>query len=157
MNEKFNLTPLDRDILDCLQENARLSNQEIAERCASSASSVWRRIRAMEEAGVITGYHAAVDAEKLGLSEMILLHVSLDRHTEQNTRDFTNLVMGTPAIQECYAITGEHDYVMKVLATDMRAYYRLLEQQLMSQRFVDKTSSMVVMQKLKERAAIKSQ
>ena len=80
MNEKFTLTVLDRQILNELQADCRLSNQEIAERIGSSASSIWRRVRAMEEAGVIQGFHLFVAADMLGLAETMLLHVSLDTH-----------------------------------------------------------------------------
>ena len=154
MNEKFTLTALDRQILNELQADCRLSNQEIAERIGSSASSIWRRVRAMEEAGVVQGFHLSVAADTLGLAETMLLHVSLDTHSEQSTDSFTRLINESPEVLECYAVTGEYDYQLKVLATDMRAYYRFLEEKLMSRDFISRTSSTVVMKKIKETGII---
>lgn len=150
MNDQFIPTALDRQILRELQVDCRLSNQEIAERIGSSASSIWRRVHAMEEAGVITGFHLSVAAERLGLSETLLLHVSLHPHSEQSTQEFTKLINETPEVLECYAVTGEYDYQLKVLAKDMQAYYRFLEETLMSKSFISRTSSTVVMKKIKD-------
>ncbi len=154
MNEKFTSTRLDRQILDELQADCRLSNQEIADRIGSSASSIWRRVRAMEQAGVIDGFHLSVAPDKLGLPETILLHVSLHTHSEKTTAAFTRLINESPEVLECYAVTGEYDYQLKVLATDMRAYYRFLEDKLMSRNFISRTSSTVVMKKIKQTGKI---
>ncbi len=154
MNEQFNITALDRKILSILQQNSRLSNQEIADRIGSSPSSVWRRVKSMEKAGVISGFHLALSAELLGLAETILVHVSLKSHNDKNTREFTRLVSGTPEVLECYAVTGDHDYQLKVLATDMRAFYSFLEDTLMSKDYVARTSSTVVMHTIKETASV---
>lgn len=153
MKESFNITPLDRKILEILQQDSRLSNQEIADRIGSSPSSVWRRVRAMEEAAVISGFHLVLSPELLGLAETVLVHVSLNSHSEKNTREFTRLVRNTPEVLDCYAVTGDHDYQLKVLATDMRAFYRFLEETLMSKPYVAKTSSTVVMNTIKETAS----
>ena len=150
------LTGLDRKILDALQEDCRLSNQQIADRVGSSPSSVWRRIRALEEAGIISGFRLTVSPEALGLSETVLVHVSLRQHSDENTAAFTQLVTDAPEVLECYATTGDHDYLIKVLAADMRAYYRFLEETLMSKPYIDKTSSMVVMKKIKDTNAVPS-
>ncbi len=154
MNDSFSLTRLDRRILAELQSDSRLSNQEIADRIGSSPSSVWRRIKALEQAGVIEGFYLAIAAEKLGLSETVLLHVSLASHNEHSTRAFTELVSNSPQVLECYAVSGDHDYQLKVLATDMRAYYRFLEDTLMSQDFIARTSSTVVLSKIKETGTV---
>ena len=150
MNDKFTTTALDRKILATLQSDGRSSNQEIADTIGSSASSVWRRIKAMEQAGVINGLHLSLCAEKLGLSETVLVHVSLKTHSEKATAAFTRLIANTPQVMECYAVTGDHDYQLKVLAPDMRAFYRFLEDELMSKEYIAKTSSTVVMSKIKE-------
>lgn len=154
MNDPFSITSLDRKILNALQDNSRSSNQEIADNIGSSASSVWRRIRAMEQAGVISGFHLSLSAENLGLSETVLIHVSLNTHSEKSTKAFTKLIESTPEVMECYAITGDHDYQLKVLAPDMRAFYRFLENTLMSQDYIAKTSSTVVMNIIKETASV---
>lgn len=154
--EPFSLTDLDRRILDVLQQDGRLSNQEVAERVASSASSVWRRWHAMEEAGIVAGLRPVLNPDKLGLVVTVLLHVSLYRHTDEIMREFNRLIADTPNVLECYAVTGDYDYVLKILAPDNHAYYQLLEAEFMSKAYVSRTSSAVVMKKLKETAVISS-
>ncbi len=154
LTEQFSIDQIDGKILDLLQQNSRLSNQEIANQVGSSVSSVWRRINALEEAGVITAYGLTVSPEKMGYSETILLQVSLEQHNDDYLDEFTRLVQSIPEILECYATTGEYDYVMKVLATDMRSYHRFLRNSLMSMPFISKTFSQVVMDKIKFQKAI---
>ena len=156
MEDKFELSELDRKILDVLQDDARLSSQEIAQRVNSSPSSVWRRIRSMEDAGVIEGFRVTVDAEKLGLRETILVNVSLDRHTPETIAAFAAFVQKSPQVLECYVGTGGHDYSLKVLAADMRSHFHFLEQGLMKLGCIGKTDSTVVMCKLKETSKIDS-
>ena len=150
MKDQVILSELDRRILAALQADSRLSNQELADQIGSSPSSVWRRVRVMEQAGIIDGFRLSVSAEMLGWSETVLVHVSLNTHSDESTRAFTELVENAPEVLECYAVTGEHDYLLKVLATDMRSYYRFLEGALMSKGFISRTSSTVVMSKIKE-------
>ncbi len=154
MKDNFTTTDLDRKILATLQIDSRSSNQDIADRIGSSASSVWRRIRAMEHAGVISGFHLSLSAENLGLSETVLVHVSLNTHSEKTTKAFTKLIASTPEVMECYAVSGDHDYQLKVLAPDMRAFYRFLEETLMSKEYIAKTSSTVVMNIIKETSSV---
>lgn len=117
----------DQHILALLQQNGRLSNQELAERIGLSPSPCLRRVRALEESGLITGYRALVDAKKLGLSLMALLHISMDRHTPERFANFEAQVRTFPEVQECLLITGqEADYQLKVIVRDMDAYQELL-------------------------------
>ena len=154
MNKRFKITALDRKILITLQNDGRMSNQDIADAIGSSASSVWRRIRAMEQAGVISGLHLSLSAEQPGLPETVLVHVSLNSHSKKNTNAFTRLIESTPEVMECYAVTGDHDYQLKILAPDMRAFYRLLEDTFMSKDYIAKTSSTVVMNIIKQTASV---
>lgn len=156
MENEFEITELDRKILDVLQDDARLSNQDIAQRVNSSPSSVWRRIRTMEDAGVIEGFRVIVDAEKLGLRETILVNVSLDRHTPDTTVAFAEFVRKSPQVLECYVGTGGHDYTLKVVAADMRSHFHFLEQGMIKLGFIGKTDSTVVMSKIKETSKIAS-
>ena len=150
MELSFTPSTLDTKILKLLQADCRLSNQEIASQTGSSASSVWRRIRMMEQAGLIDGFHLSVTAEALGYAETVLVYVSLNTHSEKSTDAFTKLIEQTPQVMECYAVTGDHDYLLKVLAPDMRAFYRFLEDTLMSKEYVARTQTNVVMKKIKE-------
>jgi len=117
----------DRRILEVLQADGRLPNQELAERIGLSPSPCLRRVRALEEAGVITGYRALVDARKLGLSLMALLHISMDKHTPERFANFEKKIAARPEVLECLLITGqEADYQLKVIVRDMDAYPDLL-------------------------------
>lgn len=154
MSQPFTLNRIDQRILDALQQDCRLSNQELADRVGSSASSVWRRIKALQQADVIRGYNLSVNADALGFRETILLQIGLHTHSESNTKRFTELIDTLPQVLECHAVSGEYDYLLKVLATDMRAYYRFIEEHLMSCDFIARTSSTVVMRTIKESRAV---
>jgi Lrp/AsnC family leucine-responsive transcriptional regulator len=121
------LDRFDRRILELLQEDARLSNQELAERIGLSPSPCLRRVRALEEAGLIVGYRALVDARKLGLSLMALVYIAMDRHTPDRFANFEKQIARLPEVLECLLITGqEADYQLKVIVRDMDAYQELL-------------------------------
>ena len=117
----------DRRILELLQREGRLSNQELAERIGLSPSPCLRRVRALEESGLISGYRAMLDAKKLGLSLMALIHISMDRHTPERFDNFEQQIGDLPEILECLLVTGhDADYQLKVVVRDMEAYQALL-------------------------------
>ena len=117
----------DLQILRLLQENGRLSNQELADRIGLSPSPCLRRVRALEDAGVIAGYRALVDAKALGLSLMALIHISMDQHTPERFEGFEAAIRDIPEVLECLLITGQAaDYQLKVVVRDMDAYQQLL-------------------------------
>lgn len=117
----------DRQILDVLQQDGRISNQELAERIALSPSSCLRRLRALEESGLIRGYRALLDARKLGLSLMALIHISMDRHTPERFAHFEGEIEQITQVLECLLITGQDaDYQLKVIVADMDGYQELL-------------------------------
>jgi len=117
----------DHQILRQLQADGRLSNQELADRIGLSPSPCLRRVRALEDAGIITGYRALVDAKALGLSLMALIHISMDRHTPERFESLEAAVKDIPEVMECLLITGQAaDYQLKVVVRDMDAYQDLL-------------------------------
>ncbi|AJP49096.1 AsnC family transcriptional regulator [Rugosibacter aromaticivorans] len=117
----------DRHILTLLQTQGRLTNQDLADQIGLSPSPCLRRVRALEEAGLITGYHAQVDARKLGLSLMALVHISMDRHTPERFTNFETAISELPEVVECLLITGQDaDYQLKAVVRDMDAYQDLL-------------------------------
>lgn len=122
--------PLDRHdkrILELLQQNARLSNLELAEQIGLSPSPCLRRVRALEDSGIISGYRALLDANRLGLSLTALLYISMDRHTPERFANFDAKVSELSEVLECLLITGQAaDYQLKVVVEDMEAYQRLL-------------------------------
>jgi Lrp/AsnC family transcriptional regulator, leucine-responsive regulatory protein len=117
----------DRRILEVLQAEGRISNQELADRIGLSPSPCLRRVRTLEESGLITGYHATLDAKKLGYSLMALIHISMDRHTPERFTNFEARIGELPEVLECLLITGQDaDYQIKVVVRDMDAYQELL-------------------------------
>ncbi len=117
----------DRRILEVLQHEGRISNQDLAARVGLSPSPCLRRLRALEDSGLITGYHAALDARKLGLTLIALLSISMDRHTPERFEAFERAVGAIPEVIECLLITGQQsDYQLKVVVRDMDDYQRLL-------------------------------
>lgn len=117
----------DRRILEILQKEGRISNQDLSERIGLSQSPCLRRVRALEESGLIDGYRAFVDARKLGLTLMVLIHISMDRHTPERFNNFDAAVNLLPEVLECLLITGQDaDYQLKVIVKDMDAYQTLL-------------------------------
>lgn len=117
----------DRHILQILQQEGRVSNQELADRVGLSPSPCLRRVRALEESGLIAGYRAILDARQLGLTLMALLHISMDRHTPERFENFDRTVRTLPEVLECLLVTGQDaDYQLKVVVKDMDAYQDLL-------------------------------
>jgi len=121
----------DRQILGLLQREGRISNQELADRVSLSPSACLRRVRALEESGLITGYRALLDARRLGFSLTALVHISMDRHTPERFAHFESEISQIAEVLECLLITGQSaDYQLKVVVADMDAYQELLLQRI---------------------------
>ena|SRR5579864_1755693 len=121
----------DRKILDLLQKDGRLTNLELAEKIGLSPSPCLRRVRALEESGIIHGYHALLDAQKLGLTLTALVYISMDRHTPERFAHFEARIRALPEILECLLITGQDaDYQIKAVVRDMQAFQHLLLDQI---------------------------
>ncbi len=117
----------DRDILQILQEDGRISNQDLADRIGLSPSPCLRRVRSLEEAGIVTGYRALLNAKALGYTLMALIYIAMDKHTPERFEHFEREIMRIPEVLECLLITGQDaDYQIKVIVRDMDAYQELL-------------------------------
>lgn len=123
---KVKLDRIDRKILNDLQEQGRMTNVELAERAGISAPPCLRRVRALEEAGVIKGYHAEIDAGTLGFGVMVFAQVGLSTQSETDLKKFEDLVRSWPLVRECYLVSGEADYILKIVAEDWDAYQKFL-------------------------------
>jgi DNA-binding Lrp family transcriptional regulator len=122
------LTDRDNALIRLLQRDARVSNQDLAEAAGLSASSCWRRVKALEAAGVITGYIAEVNAEKAGLSFGAIVHVRLERHERAHVDHFIEAASRRAEVLELFSTTGEADYHMRVVCRDKNAYNVFLEE-----------------------------
>jgi DNA-binding Lrp family transcriptional regulator len=143
-----------RRIIECLQCDATLSVQQLAEAVGLSPTPVWRRLKALQDAGVVRARVTLMDREKLGLAVCVLAHVTLVRHTEGVVEDFERMVRASPEILECASTTGESDYLIKVVAPDMKAYDRFLQERLFRQPGVASIKSSVVLREVKYDTAL---
>ncbi len=127
MDAKLQLDKIDKRILTELQRNARISNQELADKVGLSPSPCLRRVKNLEEAGLIKGYVTELDASKLGLKLMAIVQVAMDRHTPDRFEQFEATIKTYPQVLECIMITGQSaDYQLKVLVKDMDEYQDFL-------------------------------
>ena len=120
------LDRLDRRILDELQSDARISNQELAQRVGLSAAPCWRRLRRLEEERFIAGYATLLSAAAIGLPIQAYALVSLENHHPQTVRQFDQLVRERPEVLECHSMSGPNDYLLRIVAASMDAYEHFL-------------------------------
>ncbi|MCB1785127.1 MAG: Lrp/AsnC family transcriptional regulator [Chromatiaceae bacterium] len=145
----------DRRILEVLQQEGRISNLELAERIGLSPSPCLRRVRALEETGLITGYRAMLDPGRLGLSLTALIFISMDRHTPERFANFEERVGALPEVMECLLITGQDaDYQLKVTVRDMEAYQALLLNKITRIEGVSGVHSSFVMRRVVDKTAL---
>jgi DNA-binding Lrp family transcriptional regulator len=124
------LDAIDRRILDRLQENGRVSNVDLANDVGISSSPCWRRVRELEKRGVISGYVALVDAAAVGLPVSVFVQVTLERQIETALEIFEAAVKERPEVMECYLMTGDADYLLRVVVSDLPTYEAFLKDHL---------------------------
>ncbi len=124
--QRVKLDLIDRRILKDLQEDGRITNVELARRAGISAPPCLRRVRALEEAGFIRGYHADVNPAALGYTVTVFAQVGLDSQAEPDLKAFEELVAGWPEVRECHMLAGETDFLLKVVAVDWDSYQTFL-------------------------------
>jgi Lrp/AsnC family transcriptional regulator of ectoine degradation len=148
------LDALDLKILDILQREGRISKVRLAEAVNLSPSPTWERLRRLEAAGIISGYHARIDARKLAAATTVMVEVTLTHHQSADFERFEAAVRETPEIVECHATGGGVDYVMKVVTRDVESYQRLIDGLLERQVGIDRYFSYVVTKPVKEGDAL---
>ncbi|MFZ6676325.1 Lrp/AsnC family transcriptional regulator [Undibacterium sp. Tian12W] len=139
----------DRSILRHLQQDGRMSNLSLAERIHLSAPQTLRRVRTLEEKGVIRAYVAQVAPEALGLGVMAFVSLSLDREQFRNVREVERQLKAFPEIIECHTISGDFDYILKVVASDLKSLSQFLTDTLMQVPGVASLRSMICMEEIK--------
>jgi Lrp/AsnC family leucine-responsive transcriptional regulator len=145
----------DMQILKALQQDGRVSNQDLADSIGLSPSPCLRRVRALEESGFIVGYRALLDAKKLGLSLMVLIHISMDQHTPERFSNFEQKIGEIPEVLECLLITGQAaDYQLKVLVKDMDGFQELLLNRITRISGVTGVHSSFVLRKVVDKTAL---
>ena len=130
--KRVRLDRIDRRILRDLQDTGRMTNVDLAKRAGISAPPCLRRVRALEEAGLIRGYHAMVDAKELGFGVTVFAQVGLSSQAEGDLEAFEALVRSWPEVRECHMLAGETDFLLKIVAKDWEAYQSFLTTRLTS-------------------------
>jgi len=119
------LDKFDRSILDALQKDGRISNVDLAELVSLSESACLRRVRRLEEKGFIEKYTALLDQRQVGLSGNVFVHIALHREEQSELAAFEDAVQSLPEVMECYLMTGEFDYLLRVVVSDMADFERV--------------------------------
>ena len=140
----------DLKLLRALQDDGRLTNYDLAERVGLSASQCSRRRSALEEAGVIGSYHAALSAQALGLDVIVFVQVTLATHSPDNSKRFAKLIDGLEEVQEAYSLTGEADYLVKLAVPDLKALSHILNDVFLPHESVAHLRSSIVLDRLKQ-------
>ena len=143
------LDPTDRGILQMLQEDAFLTTKELAARLELTTTPVYERVKRLERDGYISRYSALLDRRKIGLSLLVYCDVALKEHNRDFLLRFEESVVGLPEVLECHHITGEYDYVLKVVARDMDDYQRFIKEKLAALENIGRVQSHFVMTEVK--------
>jgi DNA-binding Lrp family transcriptional regulator len=124
------LDSIDRKLLAELQAEGRVTNVDLARRVGLTAPPCLRRVRALEEAGVIKGYHAELDAASLGFTITVFAMVSLKSQAEEDLRAFENHIRALPEVRECHMLNGEIDFILKIVSKDLQSFQEFLTSKL---------------------------
>ena len=124
------LDSIDRRLLAELQAEGRVTNVDLARRVGLTAPPCLRRVRALEEAGVIKGYHADLDASSLGFTITVFAMVSLKSQAEEDLRAFENHIKALPEVRECHMLNGEIDFILKIVSKDLQSFQEFLTSRL---------------------------
>ena len=149
------LSKIDRHILSEIQNNARISNLDLANKIGLSPSPCLRRVKQLEEAGFIDDYVARLNEQKLNLKLIALIQISMDRHTPERFENFESIVKKYEEVLECYLITGQNaDYLLKVIVPDMEYYQDFLLGRLTRIEGVTGVQSSFIMRKVIDKTAL---
>jgi Lrp/AsnC family leucine-responsive transcriptional regulator len=139
---------IDKQILAFLHEDAFLSNKEMATRLGMSTTPIHERIKRMEKDGIITGYRAMINPTKLGKSLTVFCDISLKEHAAEFLNQFEGDVMSLPEVQECYCVSGQSDFLLKIVVSDMDEYRNFILHKLASIKNIGNAQSHFVMNQI---------
>lgn len=145
---------IDLRILKALQSDGRISAQQVADRVGLSAAPVWRRIKVLESSRVIQGYHARIDRRQVGLGACMFTQISLERHSADVVENFERAVCNAPEILECHAVTGDSDFLLKILVESPEAYDAFLHRFLFNLPGVRQTRTIVGLREIKNEVCL---
>lgn len=148
------LDKIDRKILFHLQENGRMTNVELAQKAGISAPPCLRRVRALEEAGLIRGFHAVLDAQALGYGVTVFANVKLTSQAEADLKRFEAVIKEWPRVRECHMLAGETDFLLKIVAHDWDDYQQFLTEKLTAAPNVTSVKSSLAIRRTKEEPGV---
>ncbi|MGB1077805.1 MAG: Lrp/AsnC family transcriptional regulator [Bdellovibrionales bacterium] len=151
---RIKLDKIDRKILDNLQKNGRMSNVDLAKEAGISAPPCLRRVRALEEAGLIKSYHARVDNKALGYGVTVFAKVKLESHADTELKSFEDSCAKWDCVRECWMLTGETDFLLKIVARDWDDYQQFLTNQLTALQNVSGVKSSLSIRASKEDSGV---
>ncbi|MGO1748708.1 MAG: Lrp/AsnC family transcriptional regulator [Marinobacter sp.] len=147
--KQIELDKLDQRILAILQQDGRISNQQLAEQVGLSPAACWRRVRTLEETGIIKGYSAHLAPEMVGQGLCVLVNLSLQRHTIDSTAEIEQQVSSYPEVLQCFAVTGNADFVLRVVVPDMVSYDRFLNEKIFTLQGIAQVHSNFALREIK--------
>ena len=154
MNEAVQLDEIDRRLIRALQEDATLSQAALAERVGASPASCWRRIRALEQVGVLKQTVRLVDPRKVGKGVSVIVQVRLKSHAGELKEAFETFLRERPEIMECHSMSGEWDYLMRIVVADVADYERFLSHELLNHPNVATSTSHFALSRVKYTTAV---
>ena len=144
------LDKFDLAILEALQKDARISLQELGKQVGLTSSPCWNRIKRMEDAGVIEGYSVRINPEKIGLAETVILHITIDSHSDEALFEFGKALEEIPEVLEAFLVSGDYDYYIRVAVEGTRDYERFLRERLYKIPGIRNSKSSFVLRRLKQ-------
>ncbi len=153
-NEAVPLDSYEYRILKALQGDGRLTNQDLSQQVGLSPSACWRRVKRLEEAGVILRYTAILDPDKVGIGETVFAHISLKRHSKALSVEFAALMREQPEVMECFFTTGAADVILRVATSSVAAYDEFLENVIFNARGVSQVHSDFTLRRIKYETAL---
>ena len=148
------LDRIDKSILVSLQRNGRVSNVKLAEAVGLSEAACLRRVRALERAGYITGYAARVNASKLGLGSNVFVEITLHQEQQRDLQAFEAAVACVPEVMECYLLTGQYDYLLRVVVRDLEDFERIHRESITSLPGVSRVQTSFALRAVKKETSL---
>lgn len=147
---KAKLDPIDRKILELLQANSNITNAQLSQEIGLSAAPTLERVKKLETAGVIRSYHAVVDPASVGLGVSTFVMATLKGHNKENIAKFMSAIAEIKEIVECHHVTGQADFILKIVCSDIPSYQNLMLEKVTNIEVVDNLQSMVILSTLKD-------
>jgi DNA-binding Lrp family transcriptional regulator len=151
---KFRLDDTDRKILEFLQKDSGITNTQLAQQIGLSPAPTLERVKKLEQAGIISGYHAAVNPAAVGIGVSTFVNVSLKGHNKENINRFIKAIADIPEVVECHHVTGQADFILRIVCTDIPSYQSLMLDRVTNIDVVDNMQSMVILSTFKDSKVI---